>query len=106
MVIRTRLRGILFPLALYAFSGGVTTYFIWHADNGERGSKAKIAYKAQIRDLSTQLAALKVEHEALDLQVRQFQTGSIDGDLLDEEAHRLLGRAQKNELVVMFTPSQ
>ncbi len=103
MVIRTRFRRILFPLALYAFSGGVTSYFVWHADNGERGMKAKLAYKEQIRDLAAQLADLKTQRVAMELKVRQFRTDSVDGDLLDEEAHRILGRANKNELVVLLS---
>ena len=48
MVIRTRLRAILFPLALYAVSGGVGGYFVWHAINGERGLKTRVAFKARI----------------------------------------------------------
>jgi cell division protein FtsB len=106
MVIRTRLRAIVFPLALYAFSGGVTSYFIWHADNGERGAKARIAYKQKIKGLEAELADLQARRQAMQLQVRQFQTDSVDRDLLDEEAHRVLGRAHRNELVVALPMAQ
>jgi cell division protein FtsB len=106
MVIRTRLRAVLFPLALYAFSGGVTSYFIWHADNGERGSKARIAYKHKIKGLEADLAALREERQAMQLKAAQFQTDSVDRDLLDEQAHRVLGRAHKNELVVSLPTAQ
>lgn len=104
MVIRTRIRAIVFPLALYAFSGGVTSYFVWHAANGERGAKTKAAYKEQIRALEGELADLRAQREAMEIQVRQFQTDSVDRDLLDEEAHRVLGRAHRNELVVTLPP--
>jgi len=100
MVIRTRLRAILLPLALYAFSGSAVSYFVWHASHGQRGLEAKETYIAQMRDLRAQLADAKAEREAIALQVGQFQTATIDRDLLDEEAHRVLGRAHRNELVV------
>ena len=36
MVIRTRLRAILFPILLYAVSGTIAGYFVWTAVNGQR----------------------------------------------------------------------
>ncbi len=101
MVVRTRFRRILYPLALYAMSAGVTTYFIYHAMNGDRGKKAGIAYVDEMRSLAGQLADLKLEKQAIALRVSEFQSDSVDKDLLDEEARRLLGRAHHNELVVM-----
>ena len=104
MVIRTRLRSILFPLALYAFSGGVSAYFVWHADNGDRGLKDKAIYVEKIQALGAELAELKAEREALQLRVGQFQINSVDKDLLDEQTHRILGRAHRNEMIVTLPP--
>ena len=100
MVVRGQIRSVLFSLALYAFSGGVVTYFVRHASLGDRGLKAKIAYVEQMRDISAQLASARAERAGLELRVHQFQNGSVDRDLLDEEARRLLGRAHPNELLV------
>ena len=100
MVVRTRARAILFPLALYAFSGGVSSYFIWHADNGERGAKVRAAYKAKIQELRGELDQLKAERALIQTRVRLFQSDAVDADLLDEEARRQLGRANRNELVI------
>lgn len=100
MVIRTGLRAIVFPLALYAFSGAVTSYFIWHARNGDRGLKAKVGHIETIQTLQAQLEELRGEREALARKISQFQSSAVDRDLLDEEAHRLLGRADRREVVV------
>jgi len=102
MVVRTRLPAILFPLALYAVSAAAVSYFVWHASHGDRGLKAKEAYKGQMLALEAQLADARSERQALELRIHQFQTESVDRDLLDEEAHRILGRANRNELVVLL----
>ena len=106
MVIRTRLRAILFPLALYAVSGAIGSYFVWHGWNGERGLKAKVAYKIQIHELEAQLVDLRKEHARWDRRVAQMQADSVDQDLLDQEAHEVLGRIGRNELVVMLPSAQ
>jgi cell division protein FtsB len=104
MVIRSRLRAIVFPLALYAFSGGVTSYFVWHADNGGRGLKAKAAYKEKITALRAELADLRAQTAAIERKVSQFQSQSVDRDLLDEEARAVLGYADRNEVMVALPP--
>ena len=85
MVIRTRLRAILFPLALYAVSGGVGGYFVWHAINGERGLKTRVAFKARINDLGKELAELRDEGAADPLETLARSKGvtyvKLDGTI-------------------------
>lgn len=100
MVVRTRLRAFLIPLALYAVSGVVGFYFIWHVQHGQRGLEAKIAFKTELRGLQSELAELKAEHTRWDRRVAMMQTDAVDRDLLEEEARLELGRIQKNELLV------
>ena len=103
MVIQTRFRAIMFPLALYVFSGVIGGYFIWHAMNGGRGLKTRVAYKAKIAELGRELEALRVERKDIERRVSMLQTASVDRDLLDEETRFSLGRMHKNE-VVIFLP--
>ncbi len=102
MVIRSGIRAIVFPLALYAFSGGVTSYFIWHADNGDRGLKAKAVYKEKIHALEAELVDLRGQHAEIDRKIQQFQAQSVDRDLLDEEARAEMGVANRNEVLVLL----
>ena len=102
MVIHTRLRSILFPLALYVVSGAIGGFFIWHAMNGGRGLKTRVANKAKIAELHGELAALRKERKDIELRVSMLQTVSVDRDLLDEETRFSLGRLHKNEVVVFL----
>ncbi len=100
MVIRRRLRAVLFPLLLYCVSGTVGGYFVWHALNGERGLKTKDEYEHKIALLEEDLGQLQAEHARWAHKIDLMQGQTVDRDLLDEEARRLLGLSHKNELVI------
>jgi cell division protein FtsB len=102
MVIRRRLRAILFPLVLYCVSGAIGGYFVWHAVNGERGLKAKDEYERQIASLRSDLQKLRSEHDQWRHKIELMKGETIDRDLLDEETRNLLGRVCKNDLVIFL----
>lgn len=102
MVVRTRLRAIAIPLVLYTISGSVAAYFIWHALNGERGLKASVEYTRQIAELEQERAGLRAERTHWQHRIGLIRGNEIDRDLLEEEARRILGRANAKELVVLL----
>ena len=102
MVVRTRLRGILFPLALYCLSGGIGAYFIWQAVNGDRGSKVGGEYEKSIEMLGKQLAETKVERVQWQHRIDLMRGAAIDRDLLEEEARVILDRVGKDDLVIFL----
>jgi cell division protein FtsB len=102
MVKRRRLRAILIPLVLYAVSGSAASYFVWHAYNGSRGLKAKEEYRMRIEDLSSRLSALQDERAGWERRVRMMSSGSLERDLLEEQARVTLGRVHKDELVLFY----
>jgi cell division protein FtsB len=102
MVKRRRLRAILIPLVLYAVSGSAASYFVWHAYNGSRGLKAKEEYRMKIEDLSSRLSALQDERAGWERRVRMMSSGSLERDLLEEQARVTLGRVHKDELVLFY----
>src|ERR1039457_2568911 len=106
MVIYRRLRATLYPLALYCVSGAIGGYFVWHAVNGERGLKTKDEYEHKIASLRDELDGLKLEHASWDHRIALLSGREIDRDLLDEEARALLGRVNRNDLVVFFRRGQ
>jgi cell division protein FtsB len=102
MVIRTRLRGFLAPLALYCVSGAVAGFFIWHAVNGDRGLKVSDEYEKSIAMLQKQLIATKQEHANWQHRIDLLRGTTIDRDLLEEEARSTLDRVRKDDLVVFY----
>ena len=104
MVVRTRLRAIFFPLMLYCVAGGIGSYFVWHAINGERGLKTDDEYALKIKQLQAELAVVKADRQHWQHRIDLMRGDTIDRDLLDEEARVLLDRVSKDDLVV-FLPT-
>jgi cell division protein FtsB len=102
MVKRTRLRRIVTPIFFYLVLGATSGYLVWGASNGEHGLEAKVKFDAEAIELQAELAALKDERARLQMRVASLSPESVDKDLLDEEAHALLDRVAKDE-VVIFT---
>jgi hypothetical protein len=106
MVVRTRLRSIVLPIVLYLVLGVASGYLVWGASNGEHGLKAKVKFDAEAIELKAQLAGLKDVRARWELRVASVRPESIDKDLLDGEAHALLDRVAKDEVVVFTGASK
>ena len=104
MVVRTRFRALLVPAALYVVCGLASSYFIWHALNGQRGLKARDDYMQRLAELDTTLAGLKAERARWKLKIDLVRGESVDRDLIEEESRIMLGRTRKSEVVIL-TPS-
>jgi cell division protein FtsB len=102
MVIRRRLRAVLFPLTLYCVSGAAGAFFIWHAVNGQRGLKTQDEYQGTIAGLQEQLRSLKADSAVWRRRIELINRVVVDRDLLDEKARSLLGRDDKNDLIVLL----
>lgn len=102
MVIRRRLRSILLPLLLYAVSGSVSSYFVWHAVNGERGLKTKEEYRKVMAGLISENADLRAEREQYERRISMMRAEAVERDILEEEARVQLGRVHKSDVVVFL----
>jgi cell division protein FtsB len=101
MLLRTRLRRLGVPLALYAVSGAVSAYFVWHAVNGQRGLKTSLDYGRQIAELQADLDRLNGERQRWSRKIALVKGEAIDRDVLEEQSRILLGRSHKYDLVVL-----
>lgn len=77
----------------------VLLYFSYHAISGERGLLALIQLSQKIDNARIDLDVVHAQRLKLERNVRLMRDESIDLDLLDEQARRLLGYAQKDEKV-------
>lgn len=74
-------------------------YLSFHAVSGERGLFALFAESRKLEVLKAELAEVKAKREALEHKVHLLSDSSLDRDLLDEQARRVLGKAGKGEVV-------
>ena len=62
MAIRTRLRAISFPIWLYALSGAIAGYFVWHrGPDGQRCLETRLEDRQKTAALGSELNDLKSE---------------------------------------------
>lgn len=102
MVQQRRFRNVLIAIGFYAIAGGMVGYFAWHAQYGDRGLKAKAAYKIRIAMLQQEFEEVKAERQEWERRVRLLKAASLDRDLLDERARTLLNAAHRNDVVLIL----
>jgi cell division protein FtsB len=104
MVVRTRARAILVPLFFYIVLGGASAYLVKNASKGQHGADARTAFDKELAAQTAELAARQDERERWRRRVDSLRNESIDRDLLEQEAHRLLDRAAPDEVVIFTDP--
>lgn len=104
MVIRKRVRAVLYPLTLYVGCGAASAAFIWTAVHGERGLNTKTEYKRQIAELRGQLAVLSADRAAWEHRISLMRSEAIDADMLHEQARATLDYVDPRDLVIFLKP--
>jgi cell division protein FtsB len=75
-------------------------YLGFHTVSGERGVFALLKETRHLETLTTELSAIKAQRQALDHKVKLLSSNSLDLDLLDEQARRVLGFSGTREVIV------
>ncbi len=78
----------------------LSLYFGYHIFQGERGviSWFQLSKKVQIDE--ERLSTLTTEKETLEQRVKLLRPDSIDLDMLDEQARRILNYTKKDEVTI------
>lgn len=84
----------------------VLGYFAWHGVYGSRGMVRLRASQNQLHRLETTLDRLSAQRMTLDKRAALLRSDSIDADMLDEMARRLLGFADSDDRVIILTPDE
>jgi cell division protein FtsB len=98
---RRRARFLVGPL----LGAALTSYFVYHTFEGERGLRAWGQIAQQLRAAKSQLTAVAGERDALAHKVSGLDPNHIDPDLLDQQIRRTLDLVAPNEVVIV-QPSQ
>lgn len=99
---RLRLR----HLFVYGLTGFAMVYFTYHALSGSRGVWAMVQLSHEIEAAQKELDVVRAERLQMEQRTGGLYTKSLDIDLLDEQARRLLGYAGKDEIVIYLKPEK
>lgn len=93
---KRRTGALIVPAIAVAF----LSYFGFHAFQGEFGIYAKYQLEERTAALDAELEALRKERALMEHRVQLLAEGSLEKDMLEEQARRALNLAQKDELIV------
>ena len=77
-------------------------YFGFHAYHGEYGIYSKYKLQARTAELQAQLDAVKARRIDFERRVQLLHEGTLEKDMLDEQARRALNVSHPDEVIVML----
>lgn len=96
--LRIRARDVLFP----ALGVSAVLYFAYHGINGDRGLLAWRELEKKVECARAELDGARREREVLERRVHLLYSDSLDPDMLDEWARRLLNYGRPREIVILL----
>lgn len=91
-------RGRLIVPALTAM---FLSYFGFHAYHGEFGIYSKYRLEARAVELQARLDAVRAQRLEIERRVHMLHDGSLEKDMLDEQARNALNVSHADELTIM-----
>lgn len=86
------------------FGVAVISYFAFHAVEGERGLRSYFALNLQTELAREERDALRHDREAIERRVNLLKPESLDLDMLDERARKLLNNVHEDDMVILLEP--
>jgi cell division protein FtsB len=87
-------------LIVPAIAAAVLSYFGFHAYHGEFGIYAKYRLQEQTMAAQARLEALRAGHAKLEHRVSLLRDGTIEKDMLDQQARYQLNLADKDDIII------
>lgn len=91
-------------LIVPAISALFLAYFGFHAFNGEFGIYSKYQLEARALELQADLDKVRAERLEMERRVQLMHDGTLEKDMLDEQARRALNLSQADEITIMLDP--
>lgn len=88
--------GAVFAVVVIALMG----YLTFAALQGEYGLFRLFQIEAQEKRLRAELDALRSDRQAIENKTHRLSSGSLDLDLLDEQARKTLGLGRTDEILI------
>ncbi len=81
---------------------GIAFYFVYHIIIGGRGIISWTILSKEVVQLEHELDEIKKSNEFLDNKVKGMRSESLDLDLLEEQAEKVLGFAYPDDTIVLL----
>ena len=81
------------------------TYFGFHAYHGEFGIYSKYQLEERAAELQAQLDVVHAARVGLERRVQLLHDGTLEKDMLDEQARKALNLSQPDEITIMRMPA-
>lgn len=88
-------------LIIPALSAAVLSYFGYHVYHGEFGIDSKYRLRERAAVLQAKYDIVHEKRVELERQVTLLHDGTIDKDMLDEQARRALNMSQADEVTII-----
>ena len=88
-------------VAYFLLVTALFAYFLYHLIQGDRGVISWYKMRDNVSELRLKLDSLNVERAKLSHRVKLLSPNSIDTDLLEEQARKLLNFSYENDVIVM-----
>lgn len=76
-------------------------YFGFHAYNGEFGIYSKYKLEARAAELQSRLDVIQGQRMEMERRVQLLQDGTLEKDMLDEQARKALNLSYADEITIM-----
>lgn len=80
-------------------------YFGFHAYHGEFGIYSKYRLESRAAELTAELATIRAERLHMEQRVQLLHDGTLEKDMLDEQARRALNLSHADEITIMLDGS-
>lgn len=99
---KRRAGALIVPAIAVAF----LSYFGFHAFHGEYGIYSKYRLQERTAVLHAELEQVRKDRELIEHRVRLLADGTLEKDMLEEQARRALNLARADELIIFRTAGQ
>ena len=98
VTVKRKLRQAVLPCVLMA----VTAYFVWQAQQGNRGLNAWDQRASDLAAAKAELARSEADLKIWDRRVQAMRNNPIDRDTLDERARAVRDLTEPADIVVLY----
>lgn len=91
-------------LIIPSLCAAFVAYFGYHAYHGEFGITSRYRLQAEAANLQSQLDAIRTRRMDMERRVRLLHDGTIEKDMLDEQARNALSLSRADEITIMLAP--